>query len=191
MTHSASIEESRDQAFKSIGRNLTNFQMMESMLKFVVTNATFSSAASEAQENLKLHARKVRATSLGKLVEAFPKSLNGQVDDPPDGAQLPWISFSVSSTALPPEMLRELRSALRRIVRDRNHLVHHMLAEFDHSSIEAWNTLNAELSEQCRRTMEVFGRVKVLATTIHNARQAIAANAQAIAEVVLQEASPK
>ena len=191
MTPSANIEESRDQAFRNIGRNLTNFQMMESMLKFVVTNATFSSAASEAHENFNLHAKKVRATSLGKLVEAFPKSLNGQADEPPDGAQLPWVSFSVSSTALPPETLRELRIALRRIVRDRNHLVHHMLADIDHSSIEAWDILNEELEQQRRRTVEVFGRVRFLATTIQESRRALAANAEAIAEVVLREASTK
>ena len=191
MTPGAGIEESRDQAFKNIGRNLTKFQMMEAMLKFVVTNASFSSAASEAQENFKLHVKKVRATSLGDLVEIFPKSLSGQVDEPPDGAQLPWISLSVSSTAFPPETLRELRIALRRIVRDRNHLVHHMLTDFDHSSIEGWNTLNTELEDQRRRTVEVFDRIRFLATTIHSSRQAIAKHAEAIAEVALRETQSK
>jgi hypothetical protein len=190
MTSSASIEESRDQAFRSIGRNLTNFQLMEAMLKVVVTNATFSSAASEAQKNFKLHAKKIRATSFGQLVESFPKSLSGQADEPPDGAQLPWVSFSISSTALPPEALRQLRVELRRIVRDRNQLTHHMLADIDHTSIEAWNALGTELDAQNQRTLQVFERVKFLAAIVQNMRQTLVKNANAIAETVLQEAPP-
>jgi hypothetical protein len=184
------IEAVRDQAFLKIGRNLTNFQLIESMLKFVVTNARFSSSTSKAKENFARHAKKIQSTSFGELVERFPQALGGPTNEQPDSNNTPRISFSVTSSALPQDILKAFRLELRRIVRDRNQLAHHMLANIDHSSLEAWETLIAELDAQRERTIAVFARVKFLASTVHEVRQAVAENYEAIADKLLSELPP-
>jgi len=190
MTPGAKIEDARDNAFCKIGRNLANFQLMESMLKVVVTNARFSSSGSNAKENFRRHEKSIGSTSFGELVERLPRVLDGQPDEPPEDHQLPWISISMSSDALPAEILRDLRREMRRIVQDRNQLVHHMLAHLDRSSLDAWNSLSVELDAQYQRTLQVFERVKLLATTVQSMRRALTENAEAIANAMLKELPP-
>jgi hypothetical protein len=190
MTTSPDTIAARDSALRKIGRNLANFQKLEAMLKFVHTRSRFSSTASGARENFKRHATDVRGTGFGELVERTPKVLSGQNDEPPDGDHLPWISVSISSSEFSADVLRDWRREMRRVVEDRNQLVHHMLANFDPDSLDACSRLGAELDAQHERTMQVFGRVKSFLSTVQSMHQTLAENAEEIVEAMLSAAPP-
>src|SRR5262245_400119 len=123
MSTESDAASERDLTLQKIGRNVVNFQKMEAMLKFILTVANFSVAITETRSHLKGQARRVRNHPMGRLVEKAARELHSDPPKPPPDIAEIWIthSFSLKDGG---SQLVDWRSAMRRVVRERNALIH-------------------------------------------------------------------
>lgn len=140
----------REQALQKIGRNLVNFQRMEGMLKFILTVTGTSGPPSETANILRARERATRTAPMGALVEQLARSLLTTPPPAPPEAREAWLSHSISFEGGATEA-RDWRRQMRAVVRERNRLVHHMLAGFDPGSLESCTALIVELDAQRER----------------------------------------
>jgi hypothetical protein len=178
----------RDTALQKVGRNVVNFQKMEAMLKFILVFSNFSTPISRTKEHLAKRARRVRKIPMGVLVTEASKALH---DEPPPGPEDPqeiWFShsFTLGDGHSDPRMWRK---AMRDVVKERNKLIHLMLASFNPSSIESCNALCAALDEQRERIIPAYEHLQSIVAAIRETHKELAASADAVVEEILKRRS--
>lgn len=147
------IKELRDVAFRKIGRNLVNFQKLELGLKFIIVRSDLRGYASEAAKVLRDKEKVLDRKALGWLVQDFFKTVcsnHSSNDGPADERDDAWMSISLrieSNENSIPDRKRQLRE----LVKERNMLVHRLLANFDPNSVESCEKLICLLDEQVDR----------------------------------------
>ncbi len=143
----------RDVAFRKIGRNLVNFQLFERALKLIIVQGNLQGYASELA---KLHRDKAKDTDrkpLGWLVEDFFKTVyssHSSNDSPATELDEVWMSVSIRIESNK-DSIQDRRRQLRELVKERNLLVHQLLANFDPDSAESCEKLIRLLDEQVDR----------------------------------------
>jgi len=143
------LNSARDKAFQKIGRNVVAFQKMEAMLKFLIANHKIEGLPEQLLEIHKKNVNEVDRQTLGSLVDKLFRAVvaddsSTQTDpDRPDGA---WsVSFSVDFGA---DGRSDSKEALGLIVKERNALIHQMMAKFDPKSLESCHSLISTLDAQ-------------------------------------------
>lgn len=107
--------------YRAIGRNIVLLQQMEQMLKALAVHANVSGPAAELLAEQKRRTKRWKKGRLGALVEDHAKRVFGEPNaDRVDEGHFA-IAFSLSS---PDAERKELESRVRRIVKQRNQLVH-------------------------------------------------------------------
>ena len=147
------IKELRDVAFRTIGRNLVNFQQLERALKFIIVRSDLTGYASQAAKVLRDKEKVVDRKALGWLVKDFFKSVysnHSANDGPADERDEAWMSISLRIESSK-NSIRDRKRQLRELVKERNLLVHRLLANFDPDSIESCEKLIRLLDEQVDR----------------------------------------
>ena len=149
----AHIKELRDIAFRKIGRNLVNFQQLERMLKFILVRSDVRGYASELAKILQEKDKDIDRKPLGWLVQDLFKTVYSNRpphESPANERDDVWMSISlrIESTK---DSIRGRKRQLREIVKERNVLVHRLLATFDPDSVESCEKLVRLLDEQADR----------------------------------------
>lgn len=147
------IKELRDVAFRKIGRNLVNFQQLERALKFIIVRSELRGYASEATKVLQDKEKDVDRKALGWLVQDFFKAVYSNRpfnDGPSDERDEAWMSISLRIESNKTS-IRDRKRQLRELVKERNLLVHRLLANFDPDSVESCEKLIRLLDEQVDR----------------------------------------
>lgn len=147
------IKELRDIAFRKIGRNLVNFQQLERALKFIIVRSDLRGYASEAAKVLHDKEKDVDRKALGWLVQDFFKAVYSNHsfnDGPADERDEAWMSISLRIESNK-NSIRDRKRQLRELVKERNLLVHRLLANFDPDSVESCEKLIHLLDEQVDR----------------------------------------
>lgn len=147
------IKELRDVAFRKIGRNLVNFQQFERALKLIIVRSDVRGYASEMAEILRDKDKHIDRKPLGWLVQGFLKTLysnHTSHDGPAHELDEVWMSVSLRIKSSK-NLMRDRRRQFRELVKERNLLVHRLLANFDPDSVESCEKLIRLLDEQTDR----------------------------------------
>jgi len=157
LMNETSLKEHQDVVLRKLGRNVLNLQRIEAILKALVASSGFEGPVEE------LHARKkalhdsVKTRPMGRLIEDLFRTLYSQSQDSAstDEVLVPWFSFK-TRIETDEKSKKEFKRALNLMAKERNQLIHRMLAEFDHTSLSTCEKMSAALDAQNEKILPVF-----------------------------------
>ncbi len=179
------ISGARDSTLQKVGRNLVNFQKMEAMLKFLIKVAGATVTASTGREYFEAHAKLHETNPMGHLVELAAKALHGDAPVLPN--QVREVSMTHSISLGDESQMKTWRSEFRRIVRERNALVHRMLVRWNPNSIESCRSLCAELDAQRERILPAYQHLESVVAAVRESHEELARNVEAVVASMLSE----
>lgn len=144
----------RDELLRRIGRNVVNFQYLEASLRSMIPALASEGTLKDWKSNLTATARRHKKSSLGDLAGTFLEGIFPKVDDSSNDAGNPAtdISFRISlQVETSPESEADQRSAILKLVVERNRLIHRDALMVDLNSPEECALLSARLDEQNQR----------------------------------------
>lgn len=165
MSRDLAPSDARALTLQKIGRNVVNFQKMEAMLKFILTATNFAAPISKVQAHLEGQAKHLRNKPMGVLVEGAAKALHSELPEAPSDTKEIWVRhvFTLSEGGAE---LRDWRREMKRVVRERNTLIHKMLSSWDPSSLESCRTLCEALDAQRERILPAYEHLESVAKAI-------------------------
>ena len=160
-------------ALVRIGRNLANFQTLEHLLKELIPTLRMRGTVAEIQGNLESRKKGLKKSSLGNLSDAFHSSVFEPPlsQETPEEVSEPVFSFTAHIEASP-EHARNTKARWRKLVAQRNSLVHTQLMKYDLTKAEDCNQLCGALDSQ---NLEICAMLDELAS--FRSHKAIAAAA--------------
>jgi hypothetical protein len=176
----------RNLTLQKIGRNVVNFQKMEAMLKFILTVANFSVPLSTAQSHLRGQSKRVRKRSMGQLIEQAAKTLHSDAPKAPPDIKEIWISHSFSLKE-GGSKIADWRREMRRVVKERNALIHHMVASWNPHSSKSCSVLCEELDQQRERILPSYNHLESVVSAIRESHGDLARAADEIGASILGE----
>lgn len=146
---------------RKIGRNIVNFQKIEAMLKALNAQLSISGPLTEFSALAAKAKAAVAKQPMGRLAEAFVQSVFSAAPSRTGSVatERTAVSFSFQIEA-DGSVAKERKRALRRVVVERNKLVHKWLAEFDPNSLESCARLSTVLDEQHKTVLPEFETLK-------------------------------
>lgn len=156
------IETIRSEALRKVGRNVVNFARLESGLK-ILLSLCISGTPKELKKKKRRRIQENRTKTLGELAMQFSSSLaKGQkgLEDIPEN--LDDIHISLSFSVGDDKGSRNFRKSLVELVKDRNDLIHHRLAELDSTSVDSYRMLVEYLDEQQKRIIAKLDAIGAL-----------------------------
>ena len=149
------LEDSVNEVFRKIGRNMVLFQELELLLKLIVANTgSISGYADELSLKREQRAANIQKQTMGQLVGQYLKITDPEYQefsDAPEDTEKSYLSFSfhIGDTTY----FETKKDALAQMVSDRNELVHHVLPNFDRNSIESCIQIEKQLDEQEKKIL--------------------------------------
>ena len=126
---------------------------------------------------------------MGELAEKAAKTLHSEPLMAPRDVKELWVSHSLNLSESGSD-IKEWRREMRRIVKERNRLIHHMLVSFDPRSTESCHVLSVELDEQRERIRQSYEHLESLVTAIRDAHRDLAENVdEIVADIVAASVS--
>jgi hypothetical protein len=174
MDESVNIEAVRAEALRKLGRNIVNFSKIEGVFKYLLAISQLEGNGQTISELLLKNQTRLRKQTLGKLVDEFNKNFSrdaSQSEPIPDFSD-EEISWSLKVTYDNSDFLKLQNRAFKRIVTERNRLIHQDLARFDTNSIEDCHNLITVLDEQNPR---LLAQLEELMRLIENLRKSLKA----------------
>jgi hypothetical protein len=162
-----SLQTTKDEVIFKVGCNVLLFQKMEHILKYIVMNGNFSAHASQLLSVFELHKNSVRKQTLGKVVGKYLD--NTQPEPPPDDIREGHIRFSLSVGNND-----EKREVIESLVAERNHLVHHLLLDYDEDSIDSRQEAGRSLDSQSKRLKAEIAELRQHVRSLHEGRLKLA-----------------
>jgi len=155
------IESLRNEALRKIGRNVVNFQKIETALKVLIVATKVEGTPNDLASRQANKAAAIHNQTLGALAEAFYKHVykDGGSSEGSENPSDIWISTSFGIEGDPTAIKEEKRTLLA-LVAERNKLIHKDLGSFDHNSVESCSHLIAVLDEQNKRILQQLDRLK-------------------------------
>lgn len=151
------IEKLQEIVLIGIGRNVLNLQKMEGMLKSLVYMVNLNIPADNAKTAARMRHKVVSKMPLGRLVDDFVRSVHpNSRDNATRTVDSTMGSFGLSFTFDDAEFVQELKASMRRVVKERNQLIHKKLAGFDPKSPESCRDLAKDLEKQRQRIKPQF-----------------------------------
>lgn len=144
------LEDSVNEVLRKIGRNMMLFQQLEHLLKFIISNGSFSGFVSEVSSNKEQRAASIQKQTMGQLVGQYLEATNPEyqeLSNEPEELKEAFISFKFH-TGCDSVYHETKKDSLAKIVSDRNELVHHMLPKFNTNSVESCIQIDKQLDEQ-------------------------------------------
>lgn len=147
----------RDDLLRRIGRNVVNFQYLESVLRELIPSLSLQTTLSSGQTQKSIENHKIKKSSLGKLADPFLANVfdTSSVDD---DISIETVNEPVIKThfriELDPQEIVVRKAGLRKLVTERNRLVHRDALNVDLNSAEECEQLSNTLDEQNDRIRE-------------------------------------
>lgn len=138
-----------------IGRNMLNFQLLEHLLKTILSNGSFSGGMSELPTAISKKQEAIKTQTLGQLVGQYTEE--SITTDDSDDTELedtdePQFSFRFR-TQFTPKDYAEKKKVLLQLVNERNQLMHHFLPKLNANSNENLEKLSLELDSLNQRVV--------------------------------------
>jgi len=166
----------RDEVFRKIGRNLLNFQKIEHMLKYLITNGRMSGYMSELVENQERRSVSIHKHTMGQLVGQFmDNTYQGleESDQTPVEVKEPYISFSFMIETNS-DFYESKRQALKALVDGRNDLIHHRSPRFTLDSIESCLEVEQYLDQQREKLIPEYEHLQSTIKKFDECRKTVA-----------------
>jgi hypothetical protein len=161
-----------DEVLRRVGRNLINFQLVESALKALVTRARFQAPASQLAERLGKHTSAHDRRTMGALAGKFVDTVlqPPPEEDTPDVVDEIWLRFSFCLET-DAQTTAHHEAELKELVARRNELVHHFLPHWQAAVIDGVEPALAWLDAQNEAAMAMLDRLHRLVQTVASALQ--------------------
>jgi hypothetical protein len=178
MDQSAELVAVRNDALRKIGRNVVNFQKVETCLKYLIAVSDVQSTRETLIPHQEKRTARIRKLPLGKLSEAFYESVYGAEPEPTATTDRSKISLSTSfRVEADAATLDQRRRTLSKLVAERNKLIHKDLSGFDRNSISHCRSLSEALDLQNVRILQQLDDLKILIDTFKEHIAALKARA--------------
>lgn len=142
--------EARNEAFRRLGRNLYLFQLIEQQLKHLVVHSSIAGPIEGLPGQLATKTKTARKASMGTIAEQFASVIfsdhEGIGSDSNDSPK-PSLSFSFRVEA-DKRFVKQRKKELKRLVSQRNRLVHIIAADIHPDDTAKWLALGVFLDEQ-------------------------------------------
>lgn len=142
--------EAKNEAFRRLGRNLYLIQLIEHQLKHLVVHSAMDGHPEELQTKHARKAKTVRKASMGELAEQFTSTVFRGEDDgrvEPSDPSKPWFAFSFRIVS-DEQFIQDRKKEMRRLVRERNKLIHTAAADIRPGDTDKWIELGVFLDQQ-------------------------------------------
>ncbi|ATG75015.1 hypothetical protein AN401_15040 [Zobellella denitrificans] len=162
---------------QKIGRNLLLFQKLEYTLKMMVAMSEISGYATNLEENIDLRTAWAMKKTLGQIVGEHVESFNSVDEHGPEPSPMrkePHLSMRIT-TQCEDDFLEKRKSVLAGLVKERNDLVHHLLATYKLNDEKSRRQLVAMLDNQHQRLKEEVDFSYNIGKRQFETRQALAA----------------
>jgi hypothetical protein len=180
--------EARNEAFRRLGRNLYLFQLIEHQLKHLVVHTAMDGHIWELPQKLTTKAKRARKASMGTLADQFTTAVfSGDENDreEPTDPSKPWFSFSFRIEA-EEQFVQQRKKEMRRLVRERNKLIHTSAAAIRPDDTDKWIELGVFLDEQRTELVAEHEKLRLL---IRNLAEMAKHSAQVIESELLDAGS--
>jgi hypothetical protein len=174
MDESVNIEAVRAEALRKLGRNIVNFSKIEGLFKYLLARSQLEGTGTTISAQLSENQVRLKKQTLGSLVDEFNKKFfrdASQSEPLPDFSDAE-ISWSLKVTYDNSDFFKLQKRAFKRIVTERNKLIHQDLARFDTNSIEDCRNLITVLDEQ---NLRLLAQLEELMKLIENIRKSLKA----------------
>lgn len=163
--HSAELVDIRDEVLRRIGRNVVLFQELEGILKFLAVAQCSSAPVSKLQADHDKRVATVREHTLGQLTGRLLDKLYASAaaqSSVLDGIAEPWFTFTfqIESDA---DSIEASRRSLSALIKERNDLIHHLLACWNPHDVGSCQVMCADLDEQRSRIVLEIERYRAYA----------------------------
>jgi hypothetical protein len=170
------LEETKNELFRKIGRNMLLFQQIEHILKHLVSSSNLTISLGDNTGNNYLSKKaSIKKQTLGQVIGRFfgemhvaPLSLPESEPSAPDTA----ISFSFK-IQLDQEALEGRKEVLAKLVEERNELIHHFLQQYNLQSFEDCNSAHLYLDNQEERIRSELEYLKNLISHSNEAKNSL------------------
>jgi len=154
------IEDPRARVYHDIGRNIVNYQKVERLMKAFLKASGHEGYLSDIYARQQKKNESIDRNSMGQLVKEMRESVFTTVEpnDGPAEVEEPWFRF-VSTFEMNDATAKTWAEQLAELVRQRNDLVHHVLADKDFESVEVCERFLLELDRQNDHTKLVWSQL--------------------------------
>lgn len=163
----------RNEVLRKVGRNVYFFQQIERLLKHLNTSREISGYISELEEKRKLRAEEFAKLNMGPLVGQLIDNIYSGFDESkkaPEELKEPYLNFSfkIQTDA---DFVERRKQALKSLVEERNHLIHHFFQEFNINAIDHYPEMECYLDEQRERVIAEHEQLSFLVKTLSDTAQ--------------------
>ena len=167
-----------DEVLRKIGRNVLLFQQIEGLLKFLVANHRADDNTANFNARQQQRTEKIQKTQMmGNLVGQYTDGILSDVGDlssePEDPTQA-WISFRFTTIGNS-DFYESQRAEMKRVVDERNDLIHHFMPRWKPDCVEGMNEAAAYLDDQRERVLPTFEHLHAVSKGLADTRQALSA----------------
>ncbi|CAH0353477.1 hypothetical protein [Aquabacterium sp. CECT 9606] len=167
---------SSDAVLRKIGRNVVLFQQIEGLLKFLVANHKVDGSTSTLEERRQHRVEKAHKQTMGQLIEQFSDGILSDAGEPspePEDVTEVWMSFTFTTSG-DSAFYETQRADMKRMVDERNDLIHHFLPRWEPESSERMVEAATYLDEQRARVLPIFEHLRTVCMSMRDARQSTA-----------------
>ncbi len=169
------LEDSVNDVFRKIGRNVMLFQQLEYLLKYLVATSSISGYVSELKSQEEQRRATINKQTMGQLIGQYIKNSNPEnldiLEDPKyfKEEMFIWVKHSFGDSTY----YDNTKKVLAKLVDDRNKLIHHLLPQFDTNSIESCIQIGKKLDEQKNNIVREIGNLKRMIDARHEAAKGL------------------
>ena len=171
--NSSKLQSELNETLRKIGRNVLNFQRMERMLKFLISQSNMEGTVRTLKPNHDKAVEAVDRQTMGNLVKDLFTSVyqeNGKPDE--EVTEIKEARFSMSfKVEADDASIAAQKAALERVVKERNLLIHQQLSQFDQTSLHSCRRLGILLDEQRERIKPEFEMLRSLVFALRDGRK--------------------
>jgi hypothetical protein len=170
------LEESVNDIFRKIGRNVMLFQNLEYLLKYLVATSSISGYESELKSQEEQRRSTINKQTMGQLVGQYIENSNPEnqdiLEDPKyiKEEMFLWVKYGFGDST----DYENSKKVLAKLVDDRNELIHHLLPQFDTNSIESCIQIGKKLDEQKSNIVREIDNLKRRIDAMHEGVKGIA-----------------
>ena len=171
--NSSELESELNDTLRKIGRNVLHFQRMEAMLKFMISHSGIQGTVSTLKAKREKAVEVVSRQTMGNLVKEFFTTIYSEEvnsDESAEDIEEIWVKFSFKLEANK-DYIEQRKSALERIVEERNILIHQMLSRLDQQSLQSCRELGVLLDEQAERIRPEYEVLRSLVMSLQTGRK--------------------
>lgn len=169
---SSDLKQIQDEVFRRVGRNLVLFQVIEGLLKFLLSHHKFGSEPKDFREHQQERIHAVNGKMLGILVNKYGTEVlrDAGVEAAEEESPADWISFSFRMSG-DTDYVETMRREMKLMTEQRNELVHGFLARWQPDSPEKLEETLRYLDAQREKVLPMHEHLKVMAAQVMEGRQ--------------------